>query len=90
MLRQVIPYRLGPNAPPKLPAKIRRGEFTDMGELLPEFWSSHREEDADVKRESKGRSGRKVTDIYTWLQCYSSYVSVRATAAPGMIPELMA
>ncbi len=40
--------------------------------------------------ESKGWSGRKVTDIHTWLQCYSSYVSVRATAAPRMIRELMA
>ena len=57
--------------PAKLAAKIQRGEFTDMGELLPEFWSSLREEDADAKRESMGRSGRKVTDIYTWLQCYS-------------------
>ncbi len=42
-----------------------------------------------MKRESKGH-GRKVTDIYTWIQCYSSYVSVQATAAPSMIPELMA
>ncbi len=63
-----------------------------MGELLPEFWSSLREEDADAdaKRESKGQSGRKVTDVYTWLQCYSSYISVQATAAPSTIPELMA
>lgn len=35
-----------PAVPVKLAAKIRRGEFVDMGELLPEFWSTlrHRRE----------------------------------------------
>ena len=40
----------------------------EMGELLPEFWSP-RGEEGDVGRESKGRRSRKVTDIFTWLQC---------------------
>ena len=31
-----------------------------------------------------------MTDIFTWLQCYGAYVSTRATAAPELIPELMA
>lgn len=30
-------------------AKIRRWEFIDMGELLPDFWSPNRDEDAAQK-----------------------------------------
>ena len=36
-----------PPVPAKLAAKIRQGEFVDMGELLPKFWSTPREEDVD-------------------------------------------
>ena len=60
-----------------------------MGELLPEFWSSHREEDMEGKQEIKIRRSQKVTDIFTWLQCFGSYVSVRAQHTPSLIPELM-
>ena len=42
-----------PPAPTKLAAKIRKGEFVEMGELLPEFWSSHREKDIEGKQEIK-------------------------------------
>ena len=79
-----------PPVPTKLAAKIRKGEFVEMGELLPEFWSSHRKEDIEGKHEVKVRRSRKVTDIFTWLQCFGSYVSVRAQHTPSLIPELMA
>ncbi len=61
-----------------------------MGELLPEFWSGAADEDAGPSCEPRGRRSRKVTDIFTWLQCYGAYVSTRATTAPHLIPELMA
>ena len=61
-----------------------------MGELLPKFWSGLRDEDAEARREAKVRRSRKVTDIFTWLQCFGSFVSVRAHQAPALIPELMA
>ena len=79
-----------PPVPAKLAAKIRKGEFVEMRELLPEFWSSHREEDMEGKQEIKIRRSRKVTDIFTWLQCFGSYVSVRTQHTPSLIPELMA
>ena len=60
-----------------------------MGELLPEFWSP-RGDEGDSGRDTKGRRSRKVTDIFTWLQCFGAYVSVRAPPAPHLIPELMA
>ena len=60
-----------------------------MGEMLPEFWSP-RGDEGDSGREVKGRRSCKVTDIFTWLQCFGAYVSVRAPTAPHLIPELMA
>ena len=62
--------------PPALAAKIQRGAFVDMGELLPEFWALSREEDSGMKGEAKVCRSRKVTDIFTWLQCFRTYVSV--------------
>ena len=61
-----------------------------MGELLPGFWSCHREEDIEGQHEVKVRRSRKVTDIFTWLQCFGSYVSVHAQHTPSLIPKLMA
>ena len=43
-----------------------------------------------VKRPSSSRRTRKVTDIFTWVQCFNTYVSVLAPAHPETIPELMA
>ena len=45
-----------------------------MGELLPEFWAGLKE----ARKEGKVHRNRKVTDIYTWLQCFGTYVAVRA------------
>ena len=78
-----------PSVPAKLAAKIRRGTYVDMGELLPEFWSPTREDD-QPKQEAKARRARSVQDIFTWLQCYGMYVSVLAPQHPSRIPERMA
>ena len=78
-----------PPVPTKLAAKMKRGEFIEMAELLPEFWFSTREDDHS-KQEAKSRRARSVQDIFTWLQCYSLYVSVIGPQHPSRIPELMA
>ena len=78
-----------PPVPGKLAAKIRRWEFVDMGELLPEFWSPNRDDDTAQKKPPPQRT-RKVTDIFTWVQCFGTYVSVLAPSYPEAIPELMA
>ena len=75
--------------PQKLACRIRQWEYVDMGEMLPEFWTG-REEEAGAKKGASSRRSRKVTDIFTWLQCYASYVSVLGPHAPETIPELMA
>ncbi len=73
---------------PLVPQKLaERGGYVEMGELLPEFWSAPNEE---ARKEVKGRRTRKVTDIFTWLQCSASYVAVRVTMTPRLAPELRA
>ena len=62
--RRGIPRRRYPPVPEEIVTKIRKGEFIEMGELLPEFWSP-RGDDSDSGRESKGRRSRKATDIFT-------------------------
>ena len=78
-----------PQVPTKLAAKIRRGEFVEMTELLPEFWCSQREDDHS-KQEAKARQACSVQDIFTWLQCYGLFVSILGPHHPSRIPELMA
>ena len=78
-----------PPVPQKLADKIRRWEFVDMGELLPEFWSLPKDEDS-AKSAAPARRSRKVTDIFSWLQCYATYASVLGPQFPEAIPELLA
>ncbi len=79
-----------PPVPQKLADRILRWEFIDMGELLPEFWSLAKEEESSGRRPITSRRARKVTDIFTWVQCFGSYVSVLGPHFPKVIPELMA
>ena len=53
--------------------KIMRWEFVEMGKIGPK----------------KQRQSRKVTDIFTWLQCYMGRMYVSAQF-PEAVPELMA
>ena len=75
-----------PPVPAKLARKIRAGEFIEMDELLPEVWTMKEGGEPEPKR----RCGRKVLDIFTWLQCFGIYVSIRGTQSPTSIPEFMA
>ena len=79
-----------PPVPMKIAVKIRRGEFIDMGELLPKFWAPPWENDPQTKSEAKTRQARLVQDIFRWIQCFGTYVSVMAPLHPERVPELMA
>ena len=41
-------------------------------------------------KERRTRQARKVTDIFTWLQCLGTCVAVLAPCEPQTVPELMA
>ncbi len=45
-----------------------------MGELLPKFLARKRDDEEEKDRAAK--QGRKVSDILTWVQCFSVYVTV--------------
>ena len=77
-----------PPVPAELAARIKQWEFVAMGELLPKFWVSAR----DDKREGmdlKARQSQKVTDLNSWLQCYAIYVAMLGPQEPQVIPKLM-
>lgn len=75
-----------PPVPEKLAAKIRRGEFVEMGELLPEFWSP-RGDEGESGRESKGRRSRKVTDIFYVALVFRSLCSGASLGSTPLDPR---
>ena len=61
-----------------------------MAELLPDFWNT--EEDSTLCCSHSRRRSRKcpITNILTWLESYSSLVSVLATMYPLHVGNFMA
>ena len=55
--------------------KILSGDYMEMEELLLQV--------------SKRHYSRRVSDIFTWLQCFGVYVSICGVQSPEVIPELM-
>ena len=79
---------VGEGLPPvsvKLAKKILSGDYVEMEELLPEVCTLE-----DDPPEPKRRCSRRVSDIFTWLQCFGVYVSILGVQSPEVIPELMA
>ena len=76
-----------PPVPQKLAERIRRWEYVEMAELLPELWTAKLE---DPPKQSAARRKSQVTDLVTWTQCFAVYVAVMAGKHPEAVPELMA
>ena len=76
--------------PDSLVCRIRQGDFTDMGELLLESWPLPTDNCSDDAGKPKQSCPRAVTDIFTRLQCFASYVSVHDSEKPDLISELIA
>ena len=70
-----------PLVPLKLATKIRSGDYVEMEELLPEVGTLE-----DNSPEPKRQCMRQVLDIFTWLQCFRVYTSIRGVQSPEMIP----
>ena len=75
-----------PLVPSKLAKRIRAREFIDIGELLPEVLMPKEE----GKRDAKRKCGKRLTDIFMWLQCFGVYASIWGEQSLGSTPELMA
>ena len=74
-----------PPVPQKLVKRIRSGEYVEMEELLPEMCTRD-----DAEPEAKRHCSRRSPDIFTWLQCFGVYTSIRGAQFPELITELMA
>jgi len=74
-----------PPVPTKLAKRIRSGKYVEMEELLPEVCTRE-----DGEPEAKRQNPRRALNIFTWLQCFGVYVSVRGAQFPEIIQEVMA
>jgi len=72
--------------PTKIVKKIIALEYVEMADLLPEAWLL---EESAVEAQLRRQKG-PVTDILTWVQCYSVLVSTLSLQHPDKVPELMA
>ena len=75
-----------PPVPQKLVEKIRKWQYVDMSELLPDLRAIPKATSMTAAQK-KHMAHRKQQ---TWLQCYSSYVSMLGSADPSAVPELTA
>ena len=82
-----------PPVPAKLVAKIVKGDYVDMAELLRDNIEAERQRttDSSVAGLSTSQAHRReVPDFLSWLQCFGVYVGIVATHKPEKLRQLMA
>ena len=79
-----------PPVPGRLVERIRRWEFVEMFELLPELLADQKAGEDTVRQPSRARGRKRVQDIGVWLQCFAVFVGVVAKTSPEAVPGLMA
>jgi len=73
-----------PPVPTKLANKIKKGDFVEMQEMLPDMWL------VTDQSEPTARVGRlRAMDIKVWSQCFATYVRVIAEDEPERVPDLL-
>ena len=87
-------YILGEGLPPipaKLVAKIQRGDYVDMAELLRENMEmACRQAATSTPSDTQKSSRREVPDILSWITCFGMYASVVAEKYPDRVRQLFA
>ena len=82
-----------PPVPAKLVAKIVKGDYVDMAELLRDNIEAERRRATDSSAAGLSTSQarrREVPDFLSWLQCFGVYVGIVATHKPEKLRQLMA
>lgn len=80
-----------PPVPAKLVAKILKGEFIDMAELLRDNIEAERRRGGSDTTSSQLRTARReIPDILSWLQCFGVFASVVASKHPDKVLQLLA
>ena len=95
--KMVTPFLLGEGLPPipaKLVAKIQKGDFVDMAELLRDNMEAERrrskEDGASTSSGQLTQSRREVPDILSWVQCFGIYTSIVVQTRPEKTQQLLA
>ena len=87
-----------PPIPPKLVTQILANKFIELSELLPENLESPQCESSSFTIEggaivpiTKVSSKRKqeISDILTWVECFTSYITVMSTLFPSRARDLL-
>ena len=77
----------------KLVARILRGDFVDMAELLCNNLKAQRrgviQESSAISSDLK-RGRREIPDLLSWVQCFGTYMAVVTSAQPTKSKELLA
>ena len=92
------PFLLSEGLPPvpgKLVARILKGDFVDMAELLRDNLEAQRK---GVLQEAEGSTGttgpsrprRDIPDLLSWVQCFGLYAAVMASKYPERVVHLLA
>ena len=82
-----------PPIPAKLVAKIQRGDFVDMADLLRDNIEAARrqyEEEAPRCSNELRKPRREVPDFLSWVQCFGVFASIVAAKHPERFKALMA
>ena len=91
---EVTPFTLGEGLPPvpaKLVAKILKGEFVDMVELLCDNMEAEcRRPHTSNGDPPSGSSRREVPDLLSWIQCFGVYAAVVISKHPAKTKQLLA
>ena len=79
--------------PAKLVARILRGDFVDMAELLRDNLEAVRRRapyDGAAESLQPKKSRREVPDLLSWVQCFGTCVGVIASKYPARVQQLLA
>ena len=81
--------------PHKLVARILRGEFVDMAELLRVYLEAQRRSSSVPANNSYGgsnaaRGRREVPDLVNWVQCFGTYMAIVSSKHPERMRQLLA
>ena len=91
---ETTPFVLGeglPIVPARPVRKIEKGEYVDMAELLRDNAEAERRRvDRELAPGETRRPCRKVPDLLSWIQCFSSYAGIVARQQLGKTRELFA
>ena len=79
-----------PPVPGRLVERIRKWEFLEMYELLPELLTDQKGGEGGARQTSRARGWKRVQEVSVWLQCFAVFVGVVVKSAPDAVPGLMA